>query len=206
MRTLLVEPTPTGAASVGPQLADAGHEVLRCHPPGGPAFPCAGLTEVGCPLEGRGPIDVAVVVRDEPSAAPTADEAGATCAIRSGLPVVIVTPPGHGPFDRWAEPCHDIDELPTAIGRAIDGVAQRRGAPIRAEVERLLAVHGFPEASVDVSVTRTGDEATIAIRTDVDLSPEIAGAVATRAHAVDQRSTWPTTKVGITVTDRSERH
>jgi hypothetical protein len=63
MRVLLLEGDPGAAAGAAAELAEAGHELSRCHEAGAPAFPCRGLAEPGtCPLE-REHIDVAVVVR-----------------------------------------------------------------------------------------------------------------------------------------------
>lgn len=198
MRTLLIEPTQVGA-SVADALASAGHNVVRCHEAGAPAFPCAGLTEVGCPLDGRTEIDAAVAVRDQALAEPTADEAGVTCAIRAGLPVVVLAPEGPSPFAHWSEPCTDATDLPAAIDRAVEATAARRAAPLRAEALRVLAVEGVDAGQVEVEVLRDGDTAQVLVRTEHPLDEKVANTVATRVHAVDARSTWPTSKLGVAV-------
>ena len=192
MRTLLIEPTPAGSASLARDLDAAGHDVVRCHPPDGPAFPCAGLVD-GCPLEHGGPIDVAIAVREEARLQPTAEEGGVTCAIRAGLPVVVVGPEGANPFSAWSEACADAADVGGATERAIASVAARLGA----EVERIVALEGVDAGSVAVSVRRSGDLATVTVRTERPLPKQLAGVVATRIHAVDQRVTWPTTKLAV---------
>lgn len=53
MRILLTE-SDIGAAEVATAtLEAAGHEVLRCVEPDAPAFPCVGLADGDCPVEGR---------------------------------------------------------------------------------------------------------------------------------------------------------
>ena len=197
MRTLLIEPQV--GASVADVLTSAGHEVVRCHHADEPAFPCAGLTDEGCPLEVGGEIDAAVAVRPDAAPQPTADESGVTCAIRAGLPVVVLSPNGPNPFAEWTEPCADAAELPAAIGRAVEATAARRAAPMRDEVLRILAVEGVDAGEVRVEVVRDGDTAQVMIRTEHALDERVANTVATRVHAVDASSAWPTKKLGVAV-------
>jgi hypothetical protein len=193
MRMLLIE---SGDRSV--EQALDGHEIVRCHAPDSPAFPCAGLTEDGCPIEHHGPIDVAITVRPDDAGVPSAEEAGATCAIRTGLPMVVVGG-AEQPFGPWSTTAASADELPGAIDRAITLVAERRAQPIVAEIERLLEVEGVDAGRVEVDVLRDGDTAHITIRTEREVDEAVAGKLATRAHAVDQRGAWPTSKVGVAV-------
>ena len=102
MRTLLIDTSDAGASQVAGSLDAAGHDVVRCHPHEGVTFPCSGLTEDGCPLEGHGPVDVAITVRDG-AGEPTSAEAGVTCAIRTGIPVVVVGAAEGHPYEQWAE-------------------------------------------------------------------------------------------------------
>ncbi len=196
MRTLLIEPTPSGSASLARDLGAAGHDVVRCHPADGPSFPCAGVDHA-CPLEDGRPIDVAIAVRDEARAQPTADEGAVSCAIRAGLPVVVLGPSGANPFSAWSEACHDPADVDDASARAIESVAARRAAPLAAEVERVIALEGEDVGDVSVSVVRRGDLAVVTVRTDRALPKRLAGVVATRIHAVDQVGSWPTTKLSV---------
>lgn len=186
-------------------LEAAGHQVLRCHHVDGPAVPCAGLTSEGCPIEAHGPVDVAIAVHDRADAEATAREAGATCAVRVGIPLLVV---GHDtPFDRWADaitsPTFAADDLaadlPAAVDRAIAGAAARRAEPLAAEARRVLEVEGVDAGAVEVEVTRDGDTAHIVVRTERPVPDHVANTIATRVHAVDQQGSWPTTKLGVAV-------
>jgi hypothetical protein len=197
MRTLLIDTTSTGPDLLdGSDLLD-GHDIVRCHHAEGPAFPCAGLTDEGCPIE-HGPIDVAITVRPEGAAAPTAEEAGATCAARVGIPMVVLGGTEQ-PFAPWSVTAASVDDLPEAVDRAIAMIAKRRAEPIEAEVRRVLEVEGVDAGQVAVEVTREGDDAHILIRTEHEVSESLAGTLATRAHAVDQQGSWPTSKVAVAV-------
>lgn len=205
MRTLLIESTPRGSAAVAGTLEASGHQVLRCHQVDGPAVPCAGLTDEGCPIEGHGPVDVAIAVHDPAEADATAREAGATCAVRTGIPLLVVG--RDTPFDRWADataaPTFAADdlasELDSAVGRAIAGAAARRAEPLAAEARRVLEVEGIDAGEVTVEVTRDGDTAHVLVRTERPVPEQVANTIATRVHAVDQRGSWPTTKLGVAV-------
>ena len=196
MRTLLIEATPADRDSLAADLYAAGHDVVRCHPVDGPAFPCAGLRHEGCPLDGA-PVDVAIAVRDEAATPPTADEAGITCAARIGLPIVVVAPDGPNPFAPWAEPCSDPADVVDACGRAVDALARRRAEPLAVEARRVIALEGEHPGAVHVVVRRDGDTAHVRVLTDRPLSASVLGTVATRLHAVDGRGSWPTTKLAV---------
>lgn len=88
MRVLVVESEPGISQGYEQDLAAAGHEVVRCHEPGAPSFPCAGLVDhAACPLEST-PVDVALLVRDPIDERPTHREAGVSCAMRARVPVI----------------------------------------------------------------------------------------------------------------------
>lgn len=210
MRTLLIDSSSradgtgsdAGAVTPGPVveavLDAAGHDIVRCHTADSPAFPCAGLTSDGCPIEAHGPIDVAITVRPEGATAPTADEAGATCAIRAGIPLVVLGG-AEEPYAPWAASASSTDDLPDAVDRAIAQLADRRAEPLRAEVRRVLAAECVDAGAIDVEVDRDGDTAHITIRTELPVNDGLANVLATRVHAVDQTGSWPTTKVGVSV-------
>ena len=100
-------------------LAGAGHEVVRCHEPGLPAFPCNALMpDGGCPIE-RGGVDVAVVVRSHPWPRPSTLEDGAVCAIRRGVPLVVAGRTILDPYERWASVVtNGVDDVVDAVERA----------------------------------------------------------------------------------------
>lgn len=199
MRTLLIESTPNAAGEVASSLDAAGHDVLRCHHADGPSFPCAGLDGDGCPIEAHGPVDVAITVRGDLSGEPTGRESGATCAIRIGIPLVVVGTGDDQPYEQWAETVATVDEVPDAVQRAIATAGERRAAPLVAEAARLLETEGVDAGELRVDVTREGATAHITIRTEHEVSDAIANALATRVHAVDAQGSWPTDKVSVAV-------
>ena len=100
MRVLVVGTLPNAISRVDRELQAAGHEVVRCHEAGEPAFPCAALAEKQtCPLE-RAPVDVTVTVRDRPWSGPSPFEDGAVCALRQHIPLVAVDA-DINPFEPW---------------------------------------------------------------------------------------------------------
>src|SRR5437763_17150165 len=82
LRVLLVEADHGAGEQTERDLVAAGHEVVRCHEPSEPAFPCRAL-RVGarCPLE-ETPVDVAVTVRSRVRVQQQPLEQGVTCALR----------------------------------------------------------------------------------------------------------------------------
>lgn len=199
MRTLLIESTPNAAGEVAGTLDAAGHEVVRCHHEDGPSFPCAGLTGEGCPIEAHGPVDVAIAVRGEAGGEPTVRESGATCALRIGIPLVVVGTAEDQPYDGWAETVASVDEVPEAVDRAIVAAGEKRAAPLVVEAKRLLEAEGVEAGEVTVEVTRDGTTAHLTIRTEREVSEAVANALATRVHAVDAKGSWHTTKVSVAV-------
>ena len=82
-------------------LQAAGHEALRCHDAGAPAFPCnALLPGRRCPLDIG--IDAVVTSRARPVKTPTLTETGVTCALRAGVPLVVAGIADRGPFKMLA--------------------------------------------------------------------------------------------------------
>jgi len=119
MRVLVVGTLPGGMRRGEDRLLEAGHEVVRCHEPGDPSFPCAGLAEGRtCPLE-SGPVDVVVTARDRPWPRPSPFEDGAICALRRHVPLVVLGTAVH-PFESWVTSRieDDRDLVPACEGAA----------------------------------------------------------------------------------------
>lgn len=200
MRTLLIESDPATGAQVAETLDALGHHIVRCHERGAPAFPCAALAPDGCPLE-QSPVDVVVTAHDASWSAPGADEAGVTCALRVGVPVVAVSGPDH-PFTAHAETCTDPAEVGAAVDRAIAASDRRRAEPLEAEARRLCDLEGVDAGHVSVEVRRDAETARIVVRTERPVDDAVAGRLATRLHALDATGSWPTSKVSVAVVPR----
>jgi hypothetical protein len=100
LRVLVMGTDDWATEQMATSLVRAGHEVLRCHEPGEPAFPCNALIEGRqCPLDIG--FDVALTTRARSVPAPTPGEIGVVCAIRAGAPLVVAGVPGAAPFQSW---------------------------------------------------------------------------------------------------------
>ena len=72
-------------------LEEGGCEVLRCHEPGQPAFPCNALVEGRtCPLDAG--FDLVADVRARPLTTLDPSEFGVICALHQGKPLVVAGP------------------------------------------------------------------------------------------------------------------
>ncbi len=83
---LVIENRPGVAGHDVETLAGAGHRVHRCHDDQADAFPCRVIDGGTCPVDDG--VDVALVVRRGVAPQPTPWEAGISCAIRAGVPLV----------------------------------------------------------------------------------------------------------------------
>lgn len=105
---LLIESRPGSGAIDAGRLEAAGHRVHRCHPdtrpgleaplPARDRYLCTGVT-AWCPLDDG--VDVALLVRRRVMPRPVAREAGVSCALRAGVPVVEDGPAVLDPFEPW---------------------------------------------------------------------------------------------------------
>ncbi|MGZ4709805.1 MAG: hypothetical protein ACXWBN_13800, partial [Acidimicrobiales bacterium] len=126
MRVLVIEDRDREAEAAIEALRHAGHDVSFCHEPGDAALECNGMPgRVGCPLD-HGGIDVAVLARagsigdtEETSTG----EAGAGCAKRHRVPVVITGKPGTANPPPWAADLVASDD-PALVDR-IDAAARQ---------------------------------------------------------------------------------
>src|SRR3954451_2973099 len=97
-RSALVVGTDEWAADqVAGALRRGGVEVLRCHYPGDPAFPCnAFIPGRVCPLDAG--FDVVLTVRARPVRDPEPGELGVVCGLRTGRPLVVAGVTSQNPF------------------------------------------------------------------------------------------------------------
>jgi len=198
MRTLLIESSPGAGSEAAAALADAGHPVLRCHEQGQPTFPCGDLAEPGsCPLHGPGAVDVVLSVRHPDDAEPTAAEAGVTCALRAGVPVVVLGDQDANPFAALTVPVADDDPV-AAVVAAYQAGREVTAAPLRAEVERLLVEAGASTEGVSVDVDREGERYRIAVAVPADL-PITNESIATHVHARFREGGHPAQTIDVAV-------
>lgn len=111
MRILLTDVNRTDSAEIESAALAAGHEVARCGPGPGDAA-CVGVAEDGtCPLARHA--DVAIDVRPDylPRDLLSTGELGAVCAMRDGVPLLVV---GKNPFGSAATTVNAEDALASA--------------------------------------------------------------------------------------------
>lgn len=83
-----------------PMLERQGCEVLRCHAPGEPDFPCNALIPGRtCPLDAGFEVVVTVRARALTTLAP--GEFGVVCALHNDIPLVVAGVGADQPLDRW---------------------------------------------------------------------------------------------------------
>lgn len=153
MDVLVVESEQGVADGAIEQLEQAGHHVHRCHEPGAPAFPCAGLGNDRCPLE-TGPIDVALTVRSAAGRQPTVLEDGISCALRHRIPVVVAGETALHPFEFFGATSARHDHVVETCERARDALPVH-GAVARKAVVATLAASEL-HAGADAEVLRRG--------------------------------------------------
>jgi hypothetical protein len=141
MRVLVIEDRAQKAEAAIDALRQAGHEVTFCHEPGDQDLDCNGMPgRAGCPLD-HGGIDVAVLGRaplDGEAAPTTTSEAGAGCATRHRVPVVITGKPGTD-VPTWATDVVDADD-PELVRRMDDAARKGRAHLVEAAEAAARAV------------------------------------------------------------------
>ena len=126
MRALLVESEPGIGRSVSDHLIAAGVDVRRCRPDGAVDYACEGMpTGHGCPLDEAG-TDAAVAVRSPAGGPLTHLEAGVGCALRLGVPVMVVGGTEGAAYLPWVsgEASGPRDLIPILEATAARGRAQ----------------------------------------------------------------------------------
>ena len=136
MRVLLVDGDHKEGDLVAAQLAERGHDVVRCFDETDKHL-CRGVHDLdACPLEGDG-VDVTVLIRDQ-NRPPQLREMGAVCSIRHRVPVVEAYAHDEAPFVGY------VTQGGTAVVEAVEeaGVPDRPGheAAIEARLATVPAV------------------------------------------------------------------
>ena len=178
MDVLVMESDPGAAQSAVEDLEAAGHRVHRCHEPGGPAFPCAGLVADACPLEHEA-IDVVLTVRRHVLPRPSTTEDGVACALRRRIPVVVTGRTLLNPFENFGAIPAEGDAV-----KACEAVAAGPQAGHTEVAGRVLAdlfeLHGVPTRSGDVVVHRTDGRLKATLRVSPSVPDSICKVAAVR--------------------------
>jgi hypothetical protein len=109
--TVVTGPVPLQVLAVGTDdwaieqtaasIERAGHDVMRCHEPDEPSFPCNALRPGRrCPLDIG--VDAVVTSRARPTDLPAAGETGVTCALHAGKPLIVTGISRNSPFNSLA--------------------------------------------------------------------------------------------------------
>ena len=187
MRVLVVESDRGTADHVITDLQGAGHQVVRCHEPGLPAFPCNALCDGGsCSLDTAEGVDVVLDYRLHPYPRPTPLEDGVSCALRRHVPLVVGGTSTLNPFARWTTDVVADDDAVVEVCEVASGALRDR---LAASVRR-VASDLIGDVPLDVTVRRVGArlKATIVIPEDCD---EVEGSLAVAvAGVLRARDPW----------------
>jgi hypothetical protein len=177
---LLVGGDQIATEQVQDRLEAAGHVVHRCHLPDAPAFPCVGLADPSvCPIEEG--VDVAVLVRRGIRREALAEEDGARCAIRAGVPLVEDGPDLLDPFDPWvAERVGPDDDLSTVCHLAADRRHAHLRMLVRERIAKLAAAAGTSSSETTCLVRTSGRDLVVDLHLPVALERPMQQALAVR--------------------------
>ena len=182
MRVLVVERKAGLGDGVVAQLDATGHEVVRCHEPGSPAFPCNALIEgESCPLDHHA-VDVAMAIRGDEGGPTTEDEDGVRCAIRRQVPVMLVGNRDGASYAGWTkgEADPDDDDLLAKAAAAVEAGFDPHVQAARATLRQVLSQHDLDDAAVDVEIKRRGNRLRCVLRVDAAVDPLVAQMAAVR--------------------------
>jgi hypothetical protein len=157
LRVLVLESERGAADGAIEEVTGAGHDVVRCHEPGAPAFPCGALADDPyCPVR-DGIVDVALTVRSRPRSQPAPHEDGVSCALERHIPLVVAGATALNPFEPWAT---EVVDRPGTVVEALERAAvaplPRHAERARAALAEVLHVRGIDSAPPEVIVRRTG--------------------------------------------------
>lgn len=202
MRILCLEARWTDGDRVAEQLRAGGHDVVRCYDEGaGPSSPCVGLDRPGsCPLDVDGGVDVAVDVRPRGEPHPTPREAGVTCALRQGVPLVVAGADDPGPFSRWGVAVPAGGDLTAACHEARRRGLDDLGRTIAIATCQAIGGHYRAGADVRADVSRRGHELVVTVHRPA-AAHALDGAIATHAHRAARDAHVPTRAISVSCVD-----
>lgn len=188
MRVLVLESDPGIAAASERALLEAGHEVVRCHEPGAPSFPCAGVPDHhGCPLDG-GRVDVALLVRDPIVERARVREAGVACAIRARVPVLEMgDSSAHNPYAGFVEEISG--DVVGAVELAGRGPSQGHAEAVLRHLQAAAEGQGIDPTGLEVTAWRRGNRLRVEVDVPAGADERLRGAASswtvTAARAYD---------------------
>lgn len=169
---LLIEARAGDGAVDADRLEAAGHRVHRCWTTTDPTDPhpgsnaeeqslCTGVTAGSCPLDHG--IDVALLVRRRITRQPTATEAGVSCALRAGIPVVENGPDLLDPFEPWLT-ARVGDDVAASCLEAVERGFEPLRDDIRNRITGVLHGAGVDPHAVESAVTYDHPRLTVQLR------------------------------------------
>ena len=168
---LLIEARTGDGAADADRLHAAGHRVHRCygqaqHTAGPPtsetASLCTGVVDGDCPLDHG--IDVALLVRKRIARRPTATEAGVSCALRAGIPVVENGPDIFDPFEPWLTARANGGDVATTCVEAVEKGFEPLRSAIGSRIHDVLQGAGIDPRTVIASIAYDHPRLTVALR------------------------------------------
>lgn len=199
MKVLVLEDAPQSSTEVASRLSAAGMEVVRCHEPDGPAFPCSGMPGgAGCPLEQQA-IDVAVSFRRD-GGRPTVSEDGVRCALRNHVPVVAAGVTDDAPWlPMVTVVAPDADAVVAAVVDAAAAPLRRHSEAATAELRAVLDRKGLDASRAEAIVERRVGGLRVTLRPGVEVDTPVAQAAAVRVAAAMRVMDDKSSAVDVTV-------
>jgi hypothetical protein len=184
MRALLVESEPGIGGTVAAQLTAAGVDVRRCRPSGGADYACEGMPAGhGCPLDEAG-TDAAIAVRSPSGGPVTHLEAGVGCALRLGVPVMVVGGTKGASYLPWVSgEAGDEDDLMPALEAAARRGRAQLCDPARRAAARVLGPAG-DEVPIDVQVEYVEDRLRAEVQVAAPLDATARERIAVRVAGI----------------------
>lgn len=189
MKVLVLEEQVGASCEAALDLAEAGHEVVRCHGANEAAFPCRAMTENHCPLD-DGDVMVALMVQAPDGAAVTGDSAedGARCALRRHIPLVVAGQPDHSSLETWASAVvTDGVEVASVVEQVGRQPSPRHSDVAEGAFAGVLEVHGLDPAVAAAVVVRQGPDLHVELRPSAPVDRQVMEIAAVRVAGALRR-------------------